>query len=642
MGRPKTDAEVRRLWRELARGKSLEDAALASEMSQPTARKFHGSGMMPSEMKKPRDYRTRENPFEDVWSEIVSMLNDAPRLKSTTILQELQEKYPGKFQDGQLRSLQRQMRQWRGSDGPDREIYFPQEHYPGDLGASDFTHMTSLGITIAGQAFPHMLYHFVMTYSNWETASICFSESLESFKDGFQNAVWKLGGVPRRHRTDCLSAAVKNLSPKRDFTARLYGLMQYYNVRPTRTNPSSPHENGDCESLNGHIKDAVDQALMLRGSREFADREAYQQFIEGLLDKKNAGRSKRFAEECEHLGPLPEKRLPSFDTVKIKVRKSSTISVKKNTYSVPSRLIGHEVTVRVYAEYLEVWYADRCTERLPRLHGKKKHRINYRHVIDSLVRKPGAFENYQWHEDLFPTVRFRIAYDELLERCPAKASREYLKILHLAARENESLVDSAIARIIEDEGKISSDAVKALVEKDGPQEDLAITPEIPEPDFGEYNSLFESDLLLDSTEYDEIEGMPNCVREGVTQACSHQADMLIDLNDTEVPNDGEGEQWTTEKRIDGDAARAAFADSSCGVRGDGPAGGEPVAQLRAVSGGTDPSGMRGTSHEPDHATVTPIKNPDGEDAGCVRDKRIAAESEPPGEDAIRRRLPRPR
>jgi hypothetical protein len=167
MGRPKTDAEVRRLWRELVRGKSLEQAALASQMSLPTARKFQRSGMMPSEMKKPRDYRTRENPLEDVWPEIVSMLNDAPRLKATTIFQELQEKYPGVFQDGQLRSLQRQMRQWRGSEGPNREIFFPQEHYPGDLGASDFTHMTSLGVTIAGQAFPHMLYHFVMTYSNW-------------------------------------------------------------------------------------------------------------------------------------------------------------------------------------------------------------------------------------------------------------------------------------------------------------------------------------------------------------------------------------------------------------------------------------------------------------------------------------------
>ncbi len=171
---------------------------------------------------------------------------------------------------------------------------------------------------------------------------------------------------------------MKNLSPDRDFTARLYGLMAYYGVEPARTNPRSPHENGDCESLHGHLKTTIDQALLLRGSRDFASREEYQLFLDEVFAKKNAGRSKRFEEERAATGPLPSSRLPFFHEIKTKVRKSSTIRVKHNTYSVPSRLIGEEVTVRVFAE------------RLPRLHGKNKHRINYRHVIASLVRKPGA------------------------------------------------------------------------------------------------------------------------------------------------------------------------------------------------------------------------------------------------------------
>lgn len=300
---------------------------------------------MPSEMHQPRAWRTRENPFEEVWPEIEAMLREEPRLKAKTIFEALQAKEPGRFQDGQLRTLQRQIRQWRASDGGDREAFFPQVHYPGHVGASDFTDMSSLNITIGGQTFPHLLYHFVLTYSNWETASICFSESFESLAEGFQNAVWKLGGVPRRHRTDCLSAAVKNLSPGRDFTARVYGLMQYYGVEPARTNPRSPHENGDCESLHGHLKTTIDQALLLRGSRDFASREEYQHFLDEVLARKNAGRSQRFAEEQAALGPLPTSRLPFFDTVKTKVRSSSTIRIKHNTYSVPSRLIGEEVTV---------------------------------------------------------------------------------------------------------------------------------------------------------------------------------------------------------------------------------------------------------------------------------------------------------
>jgi len=481
-----------------------------------------------------------------------------------------------------------------------------------------------------GQSFPHMLYHFVLTYSNWETASICFSESFESLAEGFQRALWKAGGVPRRHRTDSLSAAVKNLSPGRDFTARLTGLMLHYGIKPTKTNPKSPNENGDCESLHGHLKDSIEQALLLRGSRDFASREAYQAFIDEVFEKKNAGRTKRFEEEREALGPLPARPIAYHDWVKVTVRGSSTIVVKNNVYSVPSRLIGEEVKVRVFAEHLEVWYAQRCTERLPRLHGKGKHRINYRHVIDSLVRKPGAFENYRWHDDLFPSVRFRMAYDELLEKRSTRASREYLKILYLAARVSESAVERAIERLLEAGRAIESDAVKEIVETSDSQDEIVRAPEIPEPDFDQYDMLFESDFEEHSPE--EI------IESEATSSHSVKESLLkMDMESLEY-----GENEGTNRGTDGDASRAASADGPHGVRGGGPVGREPIDQLRTVSVRTGPQGVRGATREPDREIAAAVEDPAGEDARSVRDDETTSEGEPPGEDAHRRRLPRPR
>jgi len=650
----KSDKDVRRLWMTLAHGKSLVEAARSAGMSLPTARKYWRCGEMPSEVKPERDWRTRSNPFEEVWPEIVALIQDEPRLKAKTIFEELQTKYPGKFQDGQLRTLQRHLRQWRASDGPNREAYFPQIHHPGDIGASDFTDMSGLNITIAGQSFSHLLYHFVLTYSNWETASICFSESFESLAEGFQRAVWQAGGVPRRHRTDSLSAAVKNLSPKRDFTDRLCGLMLHYNVRPTKTNPRSPNENGDCESLHGHLKTAIEQALLLRGSRDFASRAEYQTFLDGMFQKKNAGRSQRFEEEREALGRLPAKPLPFFGTVEVKVRNSSTICVRQNTYSVPSRLMGEEVTVRVFAEHLEIWYAQRCTERLPRLHGKHKHRINYRHVIDSLVRKPGAFENYRWRDDLFPSVRFRMAYDELLSTRPARASSEYLKILYLAARQSESAVEGAIQRLLDEGRVIDAASVKEIVEKDNVPDDIIRTTEIPEPDFDEYNTLFETDMTLDSGDAEDVEAMAIDLADG-DDADRHELEQLVaggaELSretvmespfDMEDRNDGEIRGETTERGVDGTAPRVASTDSPDGIRGDGPIGREPIVQLRAISGGTDSSGMRRAPRESDREAIAAIEDSAGEDVGGIRDAAVASESESSGEDASCRRLPRPR
>jgi hypothetical protein len=459
-----TDRQVRRLRAALMEGKSLKAAALRTVMDEKTARKYRDLAKLASELDDwPRTWRTRENPFADVWEEVQEKLELSPGLQANTLFAWLQQRYPGRFSNGQLRTLQRRIRQWRAAAGPPKEVFFAQIHYPGRLGASDFTHMTSLEVTLAGQPFEHMVFHFVLTYSNWETASICFSESFESLSDGLQQALWELGGVPERHRTDRMSAAVSNLSDRKEFTRRYEALMAHYGLIMEKINAREAHENGDVEQSHNRFKQAADQALQLRGSRDFADRAAYARFLREVLNQRNAGRQQRLAEERAVLSPLPRGRLESYKRARPQVGTGSVIRVDRNTYSVHSRLIGEKVDVRLYAEHLEVWYAGSVIHRIPRLRGQGKHLINYRHVIDSLVRKPGAFENYKYREDMFPTSRFRMAYDALRDTTPRRASREYLQILELAARENESLVDDALRALFEEDQPITFRAVREWV-----------------------------------------------------------------------------------------------------------------------------------------------------------------------------------
>ena len=439
----------------LSEKKTLTESACRSGMSEKTARKYRDTGALPSEMKAEHDWRTRKDPFESEWPEIRELLETSPKLESLTIFQYLQRKFPGKYQDGQLRTLQRKIKRWRALEGPPKEVVFPQEHHPGRLSQSDFTHMESLGITIENKPFDHLLYHFILTKSNWETVSICFSESFESLSEGFQNAIWELGGVPERHQTDCLSTAVNKEGNPEEFTRRYSALMKHYNITPMRINPGRGNENGDVEQSHYRFKNVVDQELMLRGSRNFNSRDEYEQFLRKLLKRRNAGRKKSFEFEKAKLHPLPGRKLDTFTTIIARVSPRSTIHISKNTYSVNSRLIGEQVKVKVHAEYLEIRYAQQLIERIPRLRGEKKHFIQYRHVIDSLIRKPGAFENYKYKQDMFPTTRFRMVYDWLLKtKTPRNAAKEYLQVLNLAAKENESLVDEAIRILIQTSTRI--------------------------------------------------------------------------------------------------------------------------------------------------------------------------------------------
>ncbi len=309
--------------------------------------------------------------------------------------------------------------------------------------------MGDLRVTLAGQPFDHMVYHFVLTYSNWETATVCFSESFESLSQGLQNALWELGGVPQMHRTDRLTAAVNNLGNRDLFHQRYRTLLAHYGLKAQAINARQAHENGDAEQSHNRLKTAVDQALMLRGSRDFEDRTDYERFLRKLLAGRNNTRAERFGEERSKLRNLPSRRIDAWSRLEVRVSQGSTIRIKFNTYSVPSRLIGEHVDVHIKVESLEVWSGSVLVERLPRLRGRNGRKINYRHVIDWLVRKPGAFKDYRYFDDMFPTSRFRRAYDALQEQSPGRAAKDYLRILELAAKESEAGVNAVLARLLE-------------------------------------------------------------------------------------------------------------------------------------------------------------------------------------------------
>jgi hypothetical protein len=349
--------------------------------------------------------------------------------------------------------------------------------------------MTSLGVTLGGVPFPHLVYHLVLVYSNIEAVQICFSESFESLVEGFERCIWQVGGVPRQHRTDHLGAAIHPLDAEERGKAkeRYRLLMAHYGLEPTTNNLGVAHENGDVEQEHRQFKRAVDQALRVRGSREFADRAAYNRFLQNLVKQRNLRRQEHWLEEREALRPLPMAPLELCREVRTPVSRFSTIQVLRNTYSVPSRLIGSTLLVRVHSETLEVYRATTHLVTMPRLLGTGQHRIDYRHVIWSLVRKPGAFAHYRYHDDLFPSLTFRRAYDALQSRLPERADSHYVRLLHLAASTAESDVEAALGLLLDQATTPTFDAVRDLVRTPTVQR----VPEITAPvlDLSPYDRL---------------------------------------------------------------------------------------------------------------------------------------------------------
>jgi hypothetical protein len=447
----KNDSEVKLYMSERSKGKSQQLAAARAGMSERTARKYERAGKLPSELKRPHDWKTRTDPFEQDWPWVVEQLERDPALQASTLFALLCEKHPERYRPTQDRTLRRHIARWRVLYGPDQEVMFEQHHTPGERAQSDFTHMEDLQVTIAGEPFPHLLYHLVLTYSNTEAASLCFSETFEALAEGIEKALWQIGGVPLQHRTDHLSAAVRQLrkEEQEDWTLRYQALMAHYGMQPTWNNVGVAHENGDVEQSHRRFKEAVDQALRVRGSRDFATRAAYERFLHDLIHKRNQTRTPRFSAEKAALRPLPITPLSPCKELRITVSRFSTISVGGNVYSVPSRLIGTSILVRLHSEVLEGYVGTIRVFEFPRLIGKHHHHIDYHHIIWSLVRKPGAFAAYRYRDELFPTTTFRLAYDRLRTDGVKRADRDYVRILHLAASTSETEVETALQIVLE-------------------------------------------------------------------------------------------------------------------------------------------------------------------------------------------------
>jgi hypothetical protein len=437
----KNDREVRLMRRERAKGRSQEVAAARSGMSVRT---------LPSQVKQPHTWQTRADPFIHDWPWVVGELERDPALQAKTLFEVLQEQHPGRYVPGQLRTLQRHIAAWRCLHGPECEVMFEQVHSPGEAIQSDFTHAADLAVMLSGAPFPHLLFHSVLTYSHIEAVSVCFSESFEALAEGLEAALAAFGGVPATHRTDNLSAAIRELGRdgRRDFTVAYRALLEHYGMSGSTNHPGVSHQNGDVESAHHQFKGALDQALRVRGYRDFPDRGTYEQFLRELVRRRNATRSERFAVEREQLRPLPPAPLLPCKELLVKVNRFSLIRVQGNVYSVPSRLIGARLRARLRAETLELYQGASLVLRLPRIIGRNRQRIDYRHLIGSLLRKPGAFMAYKYREEMFPTLVFRQAFDALQAQLPARAVREYLHLLHLAASRSEAEVAAALEQLL--------------------------------------------------------------------------------------------------------------------------------------------------------------------------------------------------
>jgi len=445
---------------------------------------------LPSEIKKPRDWKTRPDPFEKDWEEIRQVLKDTPGLEAKALFTDLLRRKVGTYQEGHLRTFQRRVKKWLAEEGPDKEVFFPQQHRPGESMQTDFTWASVLGVTIKGEIFEHMLCNSTLPYSNWGSATVCRSESLAALKRGFQTALFRLGRVPYWSQTDNSTAATHNLAhDKRDFNKDYADFVIHFGVKPRTIAVGKKEQNGDIEAANGVLKRMLEQLLKLRGHRDFDSVENYEAWIWQSMQQANLTRSKRVAEELDAMRPLSVGKLPEFSEERSKVSSGSTVRVKHNSYSVPSRLIGAEVSLKIYDDRIEFYYGQDHQLTVERLLGRFGAHIDYRHVISSLVKKPGAFERYRYREELFPTLGFRKAYDALVAGCssPRTADVEYLRVLDLAASTMQSDVELALELLLDEEVLPDSMAVKNIV---SPSKDS-----VPEIDMGSLK-LSDYDALL--------------------------------------------------------------------------------------------------------------------------------------------------
>lgn len=440
-GKRISDLQVSK-YKELRAKHSQEAAAAKTGISVASARRLELATTLPSQ-RPPRHWRTRADPLAEVWaSEVVPMLQGAPSLMAITVLEELQRRYPERFADGVLRTLQRRISQWRAEHGGEREVFFAQEHPPGRLGLSDFTVADELDVSLGGIGFPHRLYQFALAHSGWRHVRVVLGgESFQSLAAGLQDALWMAGGVPQEHRTDSLSAAFNNLAEREELTARYQELCRHYGLRPTRNNTGVSHENGAIEARQGSLKRALEQSLLLRGSREFDDLPAYEQFVAETVRRLNARCARAWEAERACLRPLPARRTADFEEVDARVSKFGVFTAKGVLYSVPSRLAGQRLKVRLHSTHLQAWLGGVKVFECERLYAStaERHpkRIDWRHMLPSLRAKPGAFARWVLRDAMFPRSEYAQAWEHISQALPERAAcRLMVGLLDLADQAN--------------------------------------------------------------------------------------------------------------------------------------------------------------------------------------------------------------
>ncbi len=425
---------------------NIGKSAMTADVDRHTASKYIEAGKSPAELQAKHTWRTRPDPLVKIWAEVEKMLEDAPELEAKTLFEHFLADANSGVEESHMRTFFRRVRHWRATRGPEKEVFFAQEHEAGQMMQLDWTYARELGVTIQGEPLDHLFCHCVLPYSNWQWATRCVSESFLSLVSGLQAALGQLGKSPLVLGTDNTSAATHELidmpGRPRAYNSEYLELCTHYDLTPLTINVGCPNEHGDVESQNRHLKQRIKQHLILRGSRDFASLEEYDQFVQGILRAANTKRQKHLAEELACMRPLPGTLLTEYQEYKPKVSSQSLMRVKKHAYSVPSRLIGHTLRVELYELDMKVYLERDFLFSLPRLRGDRGALVDFRHVIEPLLRKPGAFIHYRHREALYPGKTYRAAFDRLVaDHGERPGIIEYLQVLKLAAETSVETIE---------------------------------------------------------------------------------------------------------------------------------------------------------------------------------------------------------
>ena len=456
--------QYRKLMQEYNKTGNITTSASKAGMDRGTASKYIHAGEGPGERERPRDWRTREDPFAGVWTEVEGWLQNNPGMEATTAFEDLQRRYPGKFEEGQLRSLQRRFRRWKLEHGHNRKpVYFEQEHDPGRLLELDWFCPRDFEVTIAGEPYRHLLCHCVLTYSNWEWAVPCRSESFASLKGCLQAALWELGCVPQVCQVDNSSTATHQLgkgSRKRGFNERFLGLLSHYSMQAKTIQVGAANENGDVESSHSHLRRYLVDSLGLRAKgAEFDNHAEYRQWLADCLRRRNLRRAKRLAEETAVMGQLPACRLPEYEEAECQVNKYSMARVGKGSYSVPSKYRGMRLRARIYESRIELWDGAVQVASFDSYPNAIGACVDWRHLIEDLCRKPGAFERYRYRHSFYPSPQWQELGESLRKRfTTARADSDYLQILRLSLDHGLERIEGLLAHI--DLAEVSLDRIR--------------------------------------------------------------------------------------------------------------------------------------------------------------------------------------